>query len=160
MVVEKRPFLRYRRRTGLAHHRRVSTVVVQRFCKPKVGGSNPSPGTNDCSLQLGTTFLDGTNVRAHRKAARAAGDAMLRHDEIVGKRLAGLVAGRHFRPASASTALTVPQPSCWRLDRSTSCRVRRRCSTGCLGCRGGLLLTRKPAATPSASIPETRAPGL
>ena len=24
---------------------RVSTVVVQRFCKPKVGGSNPSPGT-------------------------------------------------------------------------------------------------------------------
>jgi hypothetical protein len=26
---------------------RVSTVVVQRFCKPKVVGSNPSPGTND-----------------------------------------------------------------------------------------------------------------
>jgi hypothetical protein len=26
--------------------RRVSTVAVQRFCKPKVGGSNPSPGTN------------------------------------------------------------------------------------------------------------------
>src|SRR3954467_14521166 len=25
--------------------RRVSTAVVQRFCKPKVGGSNPSPGT-------------------------------------------------------------------------------------------------------------------
>ena len=25
---------------------RVSTVVVQRFCKPKVGGSNPSPGTS------------------------------------------------------------------------------------------------------------------
>ncbi len=24
---------------------RVSTVAVQRFCKPKVGGSNPSPGT-------------------------------------------------------------------------------------------------------------------
>ena len=23
---------------------RVSTAVVQRFCKPKVGGSNPSPG--------------------------------------------------------------------------------------------------------------------
>src|SRR6266478_846053 len=28
-----------------ASKRRVSTVVVQRFCKPKVGGSNPSPGT-------------------------------------------------------------------------------------------------------------------
>ena len=25
---------------------RVSTAVVQRFCKPKVGGSNPSPGTS------------------------------------------------------------------------------------------------------------------
>ena len=31
------PVLEHRRR-------RVSTVVVQRFCKPKVGGSNPSPG--------------------------------------------------------------------------------------------------------------------
>ena len=36
----------------IAHHDdamtisgRVSTAVVQRFCKPKVGGSNPSPGT-------------------------------------------------------------------------------------------------------------------
>ena len=26
---------------------RVSTVVVQRFCKPKAGGSNPSPGTKE-----------------------------------------------------------------------------------------------------------------
>ena len=25
---------------------RVSSVVEQRFCKPLVGGSNPSPGTN------------------------------------------------------------------------------------------------------------------
>ena len=32
---------------GLRQRCRVSTVVVQRFCKPKVGGSNPSPGTND-----------------------------------------------------------------------------------------------------------------
>src|SRR5262245_698636 len=29
----------------MSNHCRVSTVVVQRFCKPKVGGSNPSPGT-------------------------------------------------------------------------------------------------------------------
>ena len=29
---------------GLRQRCRVSTVVVQRFCKPKVGGSNPSPG--------------------------------------------------------------------------------------------------------------------
>jgi hypothetical protein len=25
--------------------RRISTVVVQRFCKPKVAGSNPASGT-------------------------------------------------------------------------------------------------------------------
>ena len=31
---------------------RVSTVAVQRFCKPKVGGSNPSPGT-DLPLSYG-----------------------------------------------------------------------------------------------------------
>ena len=30
---------------ALLQRRRVSTVVVQRFCKPKAGGSNPSPGT-------------------------------------------------------------------------------------------------------------------
>ena len=29
---------------------RVSTVVVQRFCKPKVGGSNPSPGIGAIAL--------------------------------------------------------------------------------------------------------------
>ena len=34
---------------------RVSTVVVQRFCKPKVGGSNPSPGTSDL-LYFGSLF--------------------------------------------------------------------------------------------------------
>ncbi len=34
-------FMRHDDRTGC----RVSTAVVQRFCKPKAGGSNPSPGT-------------------------------------------------------------------------------------------------------------------
>ena len=32
--------------------RRVSTVVVQRFCKPLVGGSNPSPGTDPSAVAL------------------------------------------------------------------------------------------------------------
>ena len=32
-------------KTLVLRDRRVSTVAVQRFCKPKVGGSNPSPGT-------------------------------------------------------------------------------------------------------------------
>ena len=33
---------------------RVSTVAVQRFCKPKVGGSNPSPGTGAPAAQRTT----------------------------------------------------------------------------------------------------------
>ncbi len=37
--------LSHSRYDGTRSRRRVSTVVVQRFCKPKVGGSNPSPGT-------------------------------------------------------------------------------------------------------------------
>ncbi len=35
-----------------AHRRRVSTVVVQQFCKLLVGGSNPSPGTNFQGLTI------------------------------------------------------------------------------------------------------------
>ncbi len=31
---------------------RVSTGVVQRFCKPKAGGSNPSPGTSPLSPRI------------------------------------------------------------------------------------------------------------
>ena len=42
--------------------RRLSTVVVQRFCKPKVGGSNPSAGTifqiDHRTLVSYNTFLD------------------------------------------------------------------------------------------------------
>lgn len=35
---------------------RVSTAVVQRFCKPKAGGSNPSPGTIAFSRQDAVAF--------------------------------------------------------------------------------------------------------
>ncbi len=43
-------------------------------------------------IQLGMTFLDGTNVRAHQKAAgaRRKGDHKL--EETIVRRLAGLVA--------------------------------------------------------------------
>jgi len=42
-------------------------------------------------VQLGMTFLDGTNIRAHQKAAGAAKKAALQHNETIVKRLAGLV---------------------------------------------------------------------
>ena len=59
-------------------------------------------------LQLGMTFLDGTNIRAHQKAAGAAKNAMLRHNETVVKRLAALVADLAPRPASSPTHTAVP----------------------------------------------------
>ena len=43
-------------------------------------------------FQLGMTFLDGTNVRAHQKAAGAARKGALKLNETIVRRLAGLVA--------------------------------------------------------------------
>ena len=44
-------------------------------------------------VALGLTFLDGTNVRAHQKAAGAARRGDLRPSATIVKRLAALVAG-------------------------------------------------------------------
>ena len=43
-------------------------------------------------IQLGMTFLDGTNVRAHQKAAGARRKGALKLNETIVRRLAGLVA--------------------------------------------------------------------
>ena len=43
-------------------------------------------------VQLGMTFLDGTNVRAHQKAAGARRKGALKLNETIVRRLAGLVA--------------------------------------------------------------------
>src|SRR5579883_1639134 len=51
-------------KTGLC--RRVSTGVVQRFCKPKVGGSNPSPGTTASNPQIPVQHL-GAAARGLRR---------------------------------------------------------------------------------------------
>jgi hypothetical protein len=63
---------------------RVSSVVEQRFCKPLVGGSNPSPGTSRISdllgflgsrssqtMQLGRLWED--EIKPYTRAAVAAG---------------------------------------------------------------------------------------
>ncbi len=41
-------------------------------------------------VQLGMTFLDGTNIRAHQKAAGAAKKAALQRNGTIVRRLAGL----------------------------------------------------------------------
>ena len=43
-------------------------------------------------VQLGMTFLDGTNIRAHQKASGAAKKPTLQHNKTIVKHLAGLVA--------------------------------------------------------------------
>ena len=42
-------------------------------------------------VQLGMTFLDGTNIRAHQKAAGAAKKVTLQRNETIVRRLVGLV---------------------------------------------------------------------
>ena len=50
-------------------------------------------------VQLGMAFLDGTNIRAHQKAAGAARKRTLRRSGTQMKHLAALVAGMAPRPA-------------------------------------------------------------
>jgi transposase len=50
-------------------------------------------------VQLGMTFLDGTNIRAHQKAAGAARQRALRRSGVQVKRLAALVAAMAPKPA-------------------------------------------------------------
>ena len=50
-------------------------------------------------VQLGMTFLDGTSIRAHQKAAGAARKQPLRHSAALVNRLAALVAAMARKPA-------------------------------------------------------------
>lgn len=50
-------------------------------------------------LELGMTFLDGTNIRAHQKAAGVNRKGDLQRSEMIVKRLAGLVAAMEPRLA-------------------------------------------------------------
>lgn len=50
-------------------------------------------------VQLGMTFLDGTNIRAHQKAAGAARKFTLQHSAAQVKLLAALVVDMEPRPA-------------------------------------------------------------
>ena len=84
---------------------RVSTVVVQRFCKPKVGGSNPSPGTKArpktrkrAISKIRRMELPGLPVRASVTAPvpqivapqmAAAGTSLPAPSRIIGARLSG-----------------------------------------------------------------------
>jgi len=52
----------------------------------------------DCGIQLGMVFLDGTSVRAHSKAAGARRKGALKLSEMIVKHWAALVAAMAPRP--------------------------------------------------------------
>jgi transposase len=52
----------------------------------------------ECGIQLGMVFLDGTSVRAHQKAAGARRKGALKLSEMIVKHLAALVAVMAPRP--------------------------------------------------------------
>ena len=54
-------------------------------------------------VQLGMTFLDGTSVRAHQKAAGAAAKGATGRDAVRARRLAALVAAMAARWSSSRT---------------------------------------------------------
>ncbi len=78
-------------------------------------------------VQLGMTFLDGTSVRAHHKAAGAARKGAPRASGTHVKRLAALVAGTAPRPSSSPTGMGAPWPSGSGRGRRTSCPTPCRC---------------------------------
>ena len=53
----------------------------------------------ECGVELGMVFLDGTSVRAHQKAAGARRKGALKLSEMIVKPLAALVAAMAPRPA-------------------------------------------------------------
>ena len=52
----------------------------------------------ECGIQLGMVFLDGTSVRAHQKAAGARRKGALKLSEMIVRRLAARVAAMAPRP--------------------------------------------------------------
>jgi len=62
-------------------------------------------------VALSMTFLDGTSIRAHQKAAGAAKKGRLRRDGTRVRRLAALVAAMAPRPVSLQMASAAPSPS-------------------------------------------------
>ncbi len=62
-------------------------------------------------VQLGMTFLDGTSIRAHQKAAGAGKKGDLHDSEIAARRLADLVEASAPRLASSPTAQAGRSPS-------------------------------------------------
>ena len=76
------------------------------------------------SLQLGLTFIDGTNIPAHHSVARAAMSEKLWHNQLVVRRLTVLVAALAPGPASPLIALAASWSSCRPRNRGPRSAIR------------------------------------
>src|SRR3712207_937197 len=104
-------------------------------------------------LALGMTFLDGTHVRAPKKAGGAKKGGPTAGSATAVKRLAVLVAATAPRPACSPTAVVAPSPSPSRRARRTSCRWHRGCWTARPTCPAGWWA---PVAWPPTDRKSTR----
>jgi transposase len=103
-------------------------------------------------VQLGMTFLDGTSIRAHQKAAGAArkGDLQLSGTNV--RRWAARVGAMEPKLARLPTGWDGRWPSFSLPGRLMNSRRPSRSSTACPVCPSGWWLTGGSAVTPSASI--------
>src|SRR4051812_29097592 len=106
-------------------------------------------------IALGMTFLDGTNIRAHHKAAGAKKGGSTANSAMCARRLADLAAAMAQKPAGSPTGAGGPSPSRSPPGRRMSCLLPGDCSTVCRMCRDGLLVTGALPPMPFASASGT-----
>ena len=111
-------------------------------------------------VQLGMTFLDGTSIRAHQKAAGARRKGAHKLSGTGVRRWAARVVALGARPASSPTVSDERAPSSWRPVRRMNSRMPSRCLSGCRACRSGWWPIGAMPVTPFASISGPWAHGL
>src|SRR3954468_22517528 len=88
-------------------------------------------------VQLGMTFLDGTSIRAHQKAAGAARKGALQRSGTPVKPWAGLVEATEPKRVGSPTGSDGRWPLFWRRAKPMNCRKPSRSWNACPGCRNG-----------------------
>ena len=104
-------------------------------------------------VALGMTFLGGSNIRAHHKAAGAEKGGAIARSEISTKHLAALAAAMAPRLAGSPMGAGEPSPLLSHQVRRMNCRSHLVCSTAYPTCQGGSLATAAMPLMPSASGP-------
>src|SRR3954454_17285961 len=92
-------------------------------------------------IALGMSFIDGTNIRAHHKAAGAEKRGSTADSEMCARSLAALAAAMGPRPAESQTDVGEPAPLRSPPGRHMSCPLPRGCSAVCRTCLAGSSVT-------------------